>query len=150
MDDPPDRLPGHLVVRPACAVCGKAASSIELVPPGGRPVEWTAWPAEHRAVFDEYHDPDAWLLVFAGATAGNGMGDDISAEEAARWSAAFAEPLTYENVRRAVLYDDAGFCAECRVPYCDRHWGVSTGGYGRCPQGHGRSLDPHWSPDDYD
>ena len=74
-------------------------------------------------MFDEYHDPDAWLLVFAGATAGNGMGDDISAEEAARWSAAFAEPLTYENVRRAGLYDDAGFCAECRVPYCDRHMG---------------------------
>ena len=21
---------------------------------------------------------------------------------------------------------------------------------GHCPMGHGKSLDPHWSPDDYD
>ncbi len=24
---------------------------------------------------------------------------------------------------------------------------VSLSGYGRCPRGHGKSLDPHWSPD---
>jgi hypothetical protein len=23
-------------------------------------------------------------------------------------------------------------------------------GYGYCPQGHGKSLDPHWSPEDFD
>ncbi len=63
---------------------------------------------------------------------------------------AFAEPLRYEKVRQADLYDDAGFCAECGVAYCPTHWNVSPGGYGRCPRGHGKSLDPHWSPDDYD
>jgi hypothetical protein len=28
------------------------------------------------------------------------------------------------------------------------HWDVSSTGYGRCPRGQGRSLDPHWWPDD--
>lgn len=59
-------------------------------------------------------------------------------------------PVTFEAVRAAGFYDDLGFCAECGVPYCPTHWTVSPGGYGRCPAGHGKSLDPHWSPDDYD
>jgi len=50
-------------------------------------------------------------------------------------------------VRIAEFYDDAGICADCRKPYCATHWGVSLSGYGRCPRGHGKSLDPHWSPD---
>jgi hypothetical protein len=32
------------------------------------------------------------------------------------------------------------------VPYCARHWHVSPIGYGHCPLGHGKSLDPHWQP----
>ena len=30
------------------------------------------------------------------------------------------------------------------LPYCYRHWHVSESGYGYCPYGHGKSLDPHW------
>lgn len=51
------------------------------------------------------------------------------------------------RLRRSLdLYDDIGFCDECKVPYCDIHWSVSATGYGTCPKGHGKSLDPHWSP----
>ena len=82
--------------------------------------------------------------------AGGRHGDDCSTEEAAPYLAAFSQPLTFEKVHGAELYDDAGFCEECDKPYCYDHWKVSAGGYGHCPEGHGKSLDPHWSPDDYD
>ena len=45
---------------------------------------------------------------------------------------------------RPGFYDDAGFCQDCNAPYCYRHWHVSETGYGHCPAGHGKSLDPHW------
>lgn len=70
----------------------------------------------------------------------------MTEKKAARWMEALQEPLTYESVRTVDLYDDLGFCGDCKVPYCDTHWNVSTSGYGRCPEGHGKSLDPHWSP----
>jgi hypothetical protein len=50
------------------------------------------------------------------------------------------------TVHTAGFYDDAGFCRDCDAPYCYRHWHVSESGYGYCPRGHGKSLDPHWSP----
>jgi hypothetical protein len=36
------------------------------------------------------------------------------------------------------------------VPYCARHWHLSQTGYGTCPLGHGKSLDPHWQPAEED
>jgi hypothetical protein len=51
---------------------------------------------------------------------------------------------TPAQVHTAGFYDDAGFCRDCGVPYCYRHWQVSETGYGYCPRGHGKSLDPHW------
>ncbi|MFN2524873.1 MAG: hypothetical protein ABR505_01200 [Actinomycetota bacterium] len=70
----------------------------------------------------------------------------MTEEKAVRWVEALQEPLTYESLRTLDVYDDLGFCGDCKVPYCDTHWNVSTTGYGTCPQGHGKSLDPHWSP----
>lgn len=128
MSEAPPPRSGHLLVQVPCSVRGRTASSVELVPPGERP---------------------AWRFLFHGIERGNGSGDDIAPEEAAQLAEAFSPPLTYEKVRRAGVYDDAGFCSECRAPYCSRHWSVDVGGYGRCPRGHGRSLDPHWSPEDY-
>lgn len=142
--------PGHVTVRIHCWVCGGPAASIELVPPGKRPAGWWSWSSKDRRLFREDREPGAWRFLFRGVDASNGMGDDITPEEAAQLAEAFSPPLTYDKVRRAELYDDAGFCAECAEPYCHAHWNVSAGGFGRCPQGHGRSLDPHWSPDDYD
>jgi hypothetical protein len=106
------------------------------------------WPPKDRRRFVESRAPGTWRFLFRGVVGGNGSGDDVGPEEAAQLAQAFSPPLTYEKVRQAGLYDDAGFCAECEQPYCHAHWKVSAGGYGHCPQGHGRSLDPHWSPDE--
>jgi hypothetical protein len=141
-------LPGHLIVRPACAVCGESAWHIELVPPGGLPSHWDGWNPDNRRYFVRYRDPTKWQFLLAGVSGGNNLGDSISAERAAKLLAAFAEPLDYDRVRGADLFDDAGFCRECRVPYCSTHWHVEVGDYGRCPHGHGRSFNPHWYPDD--
>ena len=61
-----------------------------------------------------------------------------------RIAQAFRSPLSFAQVHRAGFYDDAGFCQDCDAPYCYQHWNVSEGGYGYCPRGHGKSMDPHW------
>jgi hypothetical protein len=80
--------------------------------------------------------------------AGNGYGDPIGPKEAERISEAFTLPYSYARIRLARLYDDAAFCDSCNEAYCYNHWNVSDTGGGRCPKGHWKSLDPHWSPDD--
>jgi hypothetical protein len=57
--------------------------------------------------------------------------------------------VTAERVRGAGLYDNAGVCLPCGRPYCREHWSITASGFGTCPQGHGKSLDMHWSPDDW-
>jgi hypothetical protein len=131
-------------------VCGEAASSIELVPPGGLPSVWNQWDRETRESFERRRGTELWWLLYEGVDTFNGMGDETTAERAADITAAFAGRLDYARIRAAGFYDDAGLCAQCNVPYCHKHWSVDRGGYGRCPEGHGKSLDPHWSPDDYD
>jgi hypothetical protein len=131
-------------------VCGAVASSVELVPPGRLPSVWATWDQETRDIFEQRRGHDLWWLIYEGVDSGNGMGDELTAEEAATVSAAFSEPLDAARIRAADFYDSAGLCAECGVAYCYTHWSVDRGGHGRCPKGHGKSLDPHWSPDDYD
>ena len=92
-------------------------------------------------------DDGTWWLVFEGPAAGNGNGDRIDARRAEAIVEAFQEPLTHAKVRGAGFYDDAGYCGRCEAPYCPGHWNVSSSGFGTCPEGHGKSLDPHWSPD---
>lgn len=140
--------PVPLVCRPPCAVCGRPASLVELVPPGGCPHDWDTWREDHRHTYLRYRDPGRWVLIFEGIGGGNGLGDSITDERAAAIRHAFTPPLTIARVRTADFFDDAGFCARCDVPYCYGHWNVSETGYGRCPHGHGQSLDPHWSPVD--
>ncbi len=113
------------VAEPRCNACGETASRVELRGPNA---------------------DGTWRFIFGGIVAGNGQGDDISPGRAARLAAAFSKPFTYEAVHQADLYDDAGFCGRCGVAYCYRHWNESNG-YGHCPLNHGKSLDPHWSPE---
>jgi len=136
-----------LLVEPRCAHCDGVASRIELVPPGKLPSQWSRWTATTREAFSRYHDPRSWRFIFEGICAGNGLGDDISADRASQIAIAFTAPLGALRIRGADLYDDAGFCAACAAVYCFDHWGAPATGYGTCPQGHGKSLDPHWSPD---
>ncbi len=134
-----------MVAAPQCAVCGSPATRVELVAPGQVPEEWGQWKAERRQAYEKYRDQGRWRLLFEGVAAGNGwVGDAIEAARAERIETAFQEPYTYAQVHTAGFYDDAGFCEQCDAAYCYRHWRVSETGFGHCPQGHGKSLDPHW------
>ncbi len=73
-----------------------------------------------------------------------------STERANAILAALSQPYDSAKIRAIGFYDDAGFCQECDAAYCYRHWHVTRSGYGYCPEGHGKSLDPHWSPEDFD
>lgn len=114
--------PGNL--SPRCAVCGQVAAKIELS-----------------------RTPDAWLLKYSGPGGSNGSGDPVSAAKAEVILRAFTPPYDAAKIRAAEFYDDAGFCIDCAKFYCPTHWSVSSIGSGRCPRGHFKSLDPHWSPD---
>jgi len=135
-----------MVVTPACAACGAPAARVELAAPGQLPAGREQWPAEVRDSVMRGRGPGQWYLIIDGVAVGNGYGSPVDAGEAGRIAQAFRLPLQPDQVRTAGFYDDAGFCADCGVPYCARHWHVSQTGYGHCPLGHGKSLDPHWQP----
>lgn len=138
-----------MVAVPPCAECGAPASRIELVAPGKNPAGWDEWPAPTRDTFTRVcRDPQGWHLLFDGPAAGSGLGQPVTAARAEEILRAFAPPLAFEKVRMARFYDDAGFCGSCGAAYCARHWNISSTGYGCCPCGHGKSLDPHWWPED--
>ncbi|MEU8419615.1 hypothetical protein AB0C15_01900 [Micromonospora sp. NPDC048835] len=139
------------VAEPPCAVCGRATAHLELVAPASQPVSWQRWSPAQRDAYSaarQRHDGQQWWLLFSGIVAGNGLGRPVDPAEAQRIADAFAKPYRYVAVTTAGFYDDAGFCGQCDAPYCSQHWNVSSTGYGRCPRGHGKSLDPHWWPDD--
>jgi hypothetical protein len=141
-------MPTRMVVTPPCAVCGAPSSRIELVPPGELPAGSDAWPEDRRESWQRHRDPSKWYLIFEGVAAGNGSGDAIDADYADRLAKAFRQPLSYAQVHTAGLHDDAGFCEQCEAPYCYQHWNMQRYGTGFCPEGHHKSLDPLWSPDE--
>jgi hypothetical protein len=121
-----DGAPHAFVAAPQCAVCGRPATRVELVAP---------------------QDPgQQWRLIYHGLAAGTGdHGTAVSEARALLLTEAFTPPLRYPTVHRADLYDDAGFCGPCDRAYCYTHWNPSRTEYGRCPNGHGKSLDPFWT-----
>ncbi len=127
-----------------CEECGASSTRIELVAPGELPAEWEQWPSTVQGTFLLDREPGQWYLLFKGIATENGYGNTVDASRARQIAAAFRPPLTFAQVHTAGFYDDAGFCQECNAPYCCLHWRVSEGGYGYCPRGHGKSLDPHW------
>ncbi|MFE0529856.1 hypothetical protein ACFW0V_19890 [Micromonospora parva] len=139
------------VTEPPCAVCGRPAAHIELVAPNSQPTDWQRWSPPQRDAYTaarQRHSGQQWWLLFSGIVAGDGSGRPVDPAEAQRIADAFTRPYRYTAVTSAGFYDDAGFCGHCDAPYCYHHWNVSNTGYGTCPQGHGKSLDPHWWPDD--
>ena len=110
--------------RPLCSTCGEVASTIQLFKEMGK-----------------------WQLVYDGPGGSNGFGDEIEHERARATIAGFTKPYTVQGIRAADFFDDGGFCLKCSQFYCETHWGISTTGGGRCPKGHFKGLDPHWSPD---
>ena len=109
---------------PRCALCGRLAAEIEISEVSG-----------------------SWRLRYSGPGGSNGSGDKISAERVQAIQAAFSEPYDNEKIKAAGFYDSAGFCVTCGKFYCSTHWNISSTGGGRCPEGHFKSLDPHWSPE---
>jgi hypothetical protein len=138
------RMATPIVVTPPCAACGAPSARVELVAPGQVPAEWEQWPSTVRASIVQRREPGQWYLLVKGIATYNGDGDPIDASRAGRIAWAFRRPLCFAQVHTAGFYDDAGFCPDCDAPYCYQHWHVSESGYGYCPRGHGRSLDPYW------
>ena len=67
-----------------------------------------------------------------------------------RITAAFTPLIRAARVHNdARFYDSAGLCDRCDVPYCRETWHVTRPVPEPAPQGHTKSLDPHWSPDDW-
>ena len=110
--------------RPFCVICGTPSALISLT-----------------------ESDDCNLLKYGGPGGSNGNGDEITAERARSIIMAFTKPYESARIRKANFYDDAGFCLECENFYCSEHWSITPAGGGWCPEGHFKSLDPHWSPD---
>jgi hypothetical protein len=134
-----------MLFRPKCKMCGAPSASIEVIAPHEAPIEWTSWSPERHESFNKYRKPASYQLLYDGPGGGNGqVGDAITAERAVSIIAAFTNVPTAEKMKAAGFYDNAGWCQECREFYCPKHWSMSSTGYGTCPSGHGKSLDPYW------
>jgi len=106
---------------PRCSVCSRIAADIEL-----------------------YEDSGTWYLKYSGPGGSSGSALEIEHESAQKIQDAFIQPYKYEKIKLADFYDDAGYCIECGKFYCPNHWNISSTGGGRCPNGHFKSLDPHY------
>lgn len=73
-----------MITAPSCAKCGAPSARVELVAPGELPADWEQWSKAQRDAFRRYRDPAQWWLLFEGVAAGNGGGDQVTAERAAR------------------------------------------------------------------
>ena len=140
------RMAKPMVITPPCAACGAPAAHIELVAPGQLPAGWDQWPGTVQGSFLRRPEPGQWYLLVKGTATRNSYGGPIDAGRAGQIAWAFRPPLRFAQVHTARFDDDAGFCPDCEVPYCHQHWHLSDTGYGYCPYGHGKDLDPHWSP----
>jgi hypothetical protein len=140
------RMAEPIMITPPCAACGTPSARIELVAPGALPAQWDQWPGTVQASISQQRQPGQWHLLVTGPAAGNGYGDLIDTARAGQIASAFRSPLRFARVHQAGFYDDAGFCPGCDAPYCHQHWHVSRTGYGSCPHGHGKNLNPPSAP----
>jgi hypothetical protein len=137
-----------MLFRPKCVICEQPSATIEIVPPHTPPVEWAAWEEARQQVFTKYRDPASHQFLYNGPGGSNGwVGNPIDSARADRITAAFSAAPTAEAIKAAGFYDGAGFCASCAAFYCAEHWSISATGFGTCPRGHGKSLDPHLYPE---
>ena len=141
------RMATPMVITPPCAACGAPSAHIELVAPGQLPAGWDKWPpgTMHGSILRR-PEPGRWYLLATDIATGTSYGGPIDASLAGLIAWAFRPPLRFAQVHTARFDGDAGFCQDCDAPYCHQHWHLSGTGYGYCPYGHGKDLDPHWSP----
>jgi hypothetical protein len=87
-----------------------------------------------------------YVMKYEGPGGSNGSGDKISTDQLHLIINAFSTPFDPKKLKDQ-FYDRAGFCPLCEKFYCSNCWNISHTGFGKCPAGHGESLDPHWSTD---
>ncbi|MFJ8953129.1 hypothetical protein ACIRO1_23725 [Streptomyces sp. NPDC102381] len=125
------------VLHVACALCKAQAARLEFAQPGVHPASWYGWAAGERGAYQRVRDSRLWWLIVDSGGYVNGVGENLGEVEALRYWAAFGYPRTYARVHSAGLKGDAGFCPQCDVPYCARHWRAAVSGEVKCPLGHG-------------
>ena len=141
------RMATPMVITPPCAACGAPSAHIELVAPGQLPAGWDQrLPGTMHGSILRRPEPGRWYLLATDIATGTSYGGPIDASLAGLIAWAFRPPLRFAQVHTARFDGDAGFCPDCDAPYCHQHWHLSGTGYGYCPYGHGKDLDPHWSP----
>ena len=138
------QLASPVDVTPPCAVCGTPTTRIELAPPEYELADWDRRPHVVRATVEQDRAPGQWYLLITGPAPETFYGTVIDISRARRIALAFRPPLSFAQVHTAGLYDDAGFCPLCDVPYCPGHWDVSAEGDAWCPRGHGKNLNSLW------
>jgi hypothetical protein len=132
------------VVTARCAVCPCESARIETLAPGQLPARWEKLPGTIQAGIQQARWPGTWHLLIKGPAHGHVYGVRIDAARADQIAWALRDPLCFAQVRQAGFHDDAGFCGDCDAAYCYVHWDAVDSGYGWCPRGHGKSLDPDW------
>jgi len=133
-----------VIITPRCAICGIDSTRVETVAPGQMPARWDKLPGIIQDGIRQARKPGMWHLITIGPAAGSLYGVPIDAVRAGQIAWALRPPLRFAQVHQAGLHDDAGFCAHCDAAYCYYHWNAIDSGYGFCPRGHGKSLDPDW------
>ncbi|MEU6126294.1 hypothetical protein [Streptomyces sp. NPDC047123] len=123
----------------ACTLCKTRIAHLEFTPPGSDPVSMARRDAHSRSAYAASRDPLLWWFIVESEAHTNRVGENVSADDAERYRRAFRYPRTFARVHTAGLKGDAGFCAECDVPYCTQHWRRDEDGEGElCPLGHCR------------
>lgn len=132
---------------PVCSKCGNRAAKIEIVEPNAYPNDAIKWNAKDYVHYNKFRDFKSNYLIYSGPGGSNGfIGNPIDLKRKAALIDAFTKPYNAILIREQ-FYDMAGYCATCNKFYCSKHWYTTSSGYGKCPKGHSKSLDPHWSPD---
>ncbi len=138
-----------VILSPTCVLCAVPSAHIEIVAPEGYPHESQSWSRKQIKIYEEHRDLQSYYLLYEGPGGGNGMiGDPISLERVELLTSAFSKPYDEAEMKEQ-LYDMAGYCVPCQEFYCRGHWNPTTTGGGTCPEGHWKSLDPHWSPESF-
>jgi hypothetical protein len=133
-----------VIITPRCAICGIDSTRVETVAPGQVLARWDKLPRIIQDGIIQARRPGMWHLIAIGPADGSLYGVPIDAARAGQIAWALRPPLRFAQVHQAGLHDDAGFCDRCDAAYCYYHWNAIDSGYGWCPRGHGKSLDPNW------
>lgn len=136
-----------IILDTICSKCNSQAAKIEIVEPNAYPQDSSEWSRDKLERYKRFRDFESYYLVYSGPGGSNGqIGNRINSKKVLSLINTFTKLYDIDKIRDH-FYDLAGFCVDCIKFYCEEHWNISYSGSGICPEGHFRSMDPHWSPD---